>query len=76
MRKQIKQYDLPIDALVAIIKRMIIFENLYHLESEEFFDIFNNGILEDSIDFTEWSNDYQHFLAIRSEIERLLRNVA
>ena len=76
MRKQTKQYDLPIDALVAIIKRLIVFENLYHLESEEFFDKFNKGNLEDSIDFIEWSNDYQHFLAIRSEIERQLRNVA
>ena len=76
MRKQTKQYDLPIDALVAIIKRLIVFESRYRLESEEFFDKFSKGNMEDSIDFTEWSNDYQHYLAIRSEIERQLRNVA
>ena len=32
MRKQTKQYDLSIDALVAIIKRLIIFENLHHYQ--------------------------------------------
>ena len=73
MRKQTKQYDMPIDALVAIIRRLIIFENRYRIESEEFFDKFSKGNMEDSVDFTEWSNDYQHYLALRSEIERQLR---
>jgi len=28
--------------------------------SNEFFDKFTKGLLDDSIDFVEWSNDYQH----------------
>ncbi len=76
MRKQRNQYDSPIDALVAVLKRLSIFEDRYNLESEEFFDKFSKGHLEDSADFVEWSNDYQHYLAIRLEIERQIRNVA
>lgn len=32
--------------------------------------------MEDSIDFVEWANDYQHYVALRIEIEKQLRHVA
>jgi len=32
--------------------------------------------VSDDIDFVEWSNDYQHYLAIRHELEKQLENVA
>ena len=76
MRKQRNQYISSVDALVGVLKRLNIFEGQYHLESEEFFDKFSKGQLEDSADFIEWSNDYQHYMAIRSEIESQIRNVA
>jgi len=76
MKKQRNQYISSVDALVAVLKRLNIFEDRYHLESEEFFDKFSKGQLEDSADFVEWSNDYQHYMAIRLEIESQIRNVA
>lgn len=69
MRKQRIEYDSPVDALVAIAKRLSIFETRYRITSEEFFDKFSKGQLEDSEDFVEWANDYQHYVAIRREIE-------
>lgn len=69
MRKQRIEYDSPVDALVAIAKRLSIFETRYRMTSEEFFDEFSKGQLEDSEDFVEWANDYQHYVAIRREIE-------
>lgn len=65
MRKQRIEYDSTVDALVAIAKRLSIFEIRYRMTSEEFFDKFNKGQLEDSEDFVEWANDYQHYVAIR-----------
>jgi hypothetical protein len=76
MRKQRNQYISSLDALVAILKRLSTFENRYHLESEDFFDKYKKGLLEDSVDFVEWANDYQHYVAIRFEIESQIRNVA
>jgi len=32
--------------------------------------------MEDTLNFTEWSNDYQHYLAIKFKIEKFLRHVA
>jgi len=76
MKKQRNQYISSVDALVAVLKRLNIFEDRYYLESEEFFYKFSKGQLEDSADFVEWSNDYQHYMAIRLEIESQIRNVA
>ena len=74
MRKQRNQYISSVDALVAVC--LNIYEDPYHLASEEFFDKFSKGQLEDSANFIEWSNDYQHYMAIRLEIESQIRNVA
>ena len=76
MKKQRIEYDSPVDALVAIAKRLSIFETRYRMASEEFFDKFSKGQLEDSEDFVEWANDYQHFVAIRREIEAHVQHVA
>ncbi|MBN1347890.1 hypothetical protein JXJ21_00630 [candidate division KSB1 bacterium] len=76
MRKQKIEYSSPLEALIAIAKRLQTYENRFHITSEEFFDKFSKGQLEDSIDFTEWSNDYQHYLSIKFNIEGLLKNVA
>ena len=59
MRKQRIEYDSPVDALVAVTKRLSVYEDRYRMASEEFFDKFCKGQMEDSMDFVEWGNDYQ-----------------
>lgn len=76
MRKQRIEYDSPVDALVAIAKRLSVYEDRYKMGSEDFFDKFSKGQAEDSEDFVEWANDYQHYIAIRREIEGRLHHVA
>ena len=76
MQKQTTKYDSSLDALVAVAKRLSTYEERYSKSSEEFYDKYSKGSLKDSIDFTEWSNDYQHFLTIRRDLEKHLQNVA
>lgn len=76
MRKQRIEYDSPVDALVAITKRLSGYEDRYRISSEEFFDKFCKGQMEDSVDFVEWANDYQHYITIKLEIERQLQHVS
>ncbi len=76
MIKQRIEYDSPLDALIAITKQLGEYENRYRMKSEDFFDRYGKGITEDSEDFICWANDYRHYMAIRHEIERQLRNVA
>lgn len=76
MRKQRIEYDSPVDALVAVSKRLSVYEGRHQMTSEDFFDRFKKGQLDDSVDLVEWSNDYQHYISIRLEIENHLQHVA
>ena len=76
MKTERMQYSSSVDALVAVTKRLSLYENRYRMTSEEFFSGYNKGRMEDSMDFVEWANDYQHYLAIRLDIEKQLRHVA
>ena len=38
MRKQTMQYTSPLDALVTVAKRLSLYENQQHIDSETFFD--------------------------------------
>ncbi len=69
-------YDSSVDALVALSKRLSIHEENHHLSSEEFFNNYKKGTMNDSEEFVEWSNDYQHFLSLKSELENLVSHAA
>jgi hypothetical protein len=76
MRKKRNEYYSPVDALVALAKRLSVNEERYRMASEDFFNKYSKGLLEDSVDFVEWANDYQHYIAIRLELERQLQHAA
>lgn len=76
MLKQTIQYTSPIDALVEIIKRLNTYENRQGLASEEFFHQYKSGQLSDDEIFIDWANDYQHYLAIRADLETRLQHAA
>ena len=76
MQKQRIAYDSPIEAIDVLSKRLSIFEERHKLSSEDFFDKFSKGLLNDKIDFIEWSNDYQNFLSLKLELEKRLGHVA
>jgi hypothetical protein len=63
-------YQSPLDALIAVAKRLSIYENQHKLDSEEFFHQYRQGKTSDEIEFIEWANAYQHYLALRQEIEQ------
>ena len=70
------EYSSPLDALIAVTKRLSLYENKYQWDSEDFFDRYSKGILADEADFIEWSNDYRHYLALRLELDNSLAHVA
>jgi len=76
MKKQTIKYDSPVDSLVAVSKRLSVYEDKYKRSSEDFYNDFNKGVLDDSEEFIEWSNDYQHFLVIKESIQTRPQHVA
>ena len=65
MRKQTIEYTSPLDALVAVAKRLSKRELEHGMESEDFFAQYMRGELPDDAVFVEWANDYRHYLALR-----------
>ena len=76
MRKQTVQYTSPLDALIAVTKRLSTYGSQQLLDSEEFFDQYSRGWLLDDAVFIEWANDYRHYLELRQKLEKSLQNVA
>ncbi len=76
MRKQRIVFTSPLDALVAVSKRLSLYENQQRMDSESFIDRYRKGQLTDDATFVEWSNDYQHYVALRQQLERVLRAAA
>lgn len=76
MRKQSIQFDSPLDALVAIAKRLSRYEAESGMDSEDFFLRFNRGELGDDARLIDWANDYRHFLALRGSLDERLHEAA
>ena len=76
MRKHTIQYTSPLDALVTVAKRLSLYENQQHMDSETFFDQYSHGQLSDDTLFVEWANDYRHYLELRRDLEQRLQDVA
>jgi hypothetical protein len=72
MPKRTITYLSPLDALIAVAKRLSLYENQHKLDSEEFFHQYRQGKTSDEVEFIEWANDYRHYLALRLELEQQL----
>lgn len=51
MRKQTIQYTSSLDALVAVAKRLSVYENQQKMDFEDFFNHYNQGMLPDDMIF-------------------------
>ena len=60
--KRTIRYESPLDALIAVSKRLGLYENIHNIESKEFFRRFNEGKMPDTVEFVEWASDYQDYL--------------
>ncbi len=69
-------HDPPLDALIAITKRLGLNEGKYHIESEEFYYRYQKGEMGDDLEFMEWARDYRDCLNLRQRITDQLRDVA
>ena len=76
MVKERITYASPLDALLAIAKRLGKYENKYGMDTEDFFYDYNKGRTSDDEDFIEWAGYYKHYLGLRREITDQLKDAA
>jgi len=65
-------YASPVEALAALIRALVTYEQRYQMSSADFYTRYQNGELGDAADFVEWAGDYQHYLQLKEEVEQKL----
>jgi hypothetical protein len=70
MRRQSICCDSPVDALVAVAKRLARHEAAAGIESEEFFARYTRGEAGDDASAIDRANDYRHFPGAACRIGR------
>ena len=65
-------YASPVEALAALIRALVAYEQRYQMSSADFYVRYQKGEMGDSVDFVEWAGYYQHYLEIKDELERRL----
>jgi len=76
MKKQVVQFDSPLDALLAIAKRLSRYEAEAGMDSEDFFARYSKGEIGDEARFMDWANDYRQYLYLRSKLDKKLHEAA
>ena len=70
------RYTSTIDALNALFRSLVAYEQKYQMSSDEFYTDYLAGKLGDSKDFVEWAADYQHYIELKLELEEKLKLTA
>ena len=65
-------YASPVEALAALIRSLVAYEQRYQMSSADFYARYQNGGMGDTADMVEWAGDYQHYLQLKEELERKL----
>ncbi len=76
MAIEIITYDSPVEALEALVRALVGYEQRYRMSSAEFFAQYQEGKLGDSADLVEWAGDYQQYLGLHQTLRDRLRAVA
>jgi hypothetical protein len=72
MTVQRTAYASPVEALAALIRSLVTYEQRYQMSSTDFYARYQKGEIGDSTDAVEWAGDYQHYLDLKDELEQKL----
>jgi hypothetical protein len=72
MTVQRTAYASPVEALAALIRSLVAYEQRYQMASADFYARYRKGEMGDNADIIEWAGDYQHYLELKGELEQKL----
>lgn len=65
-------YASPVEAIAALIRSLVTYEQRHEMSSDDFYARYQKGDMGDSAEFVEWAGDYQHYLQLKEEVEQKL----
>jgi len=69
MTIQRSTYTSPVEALAALIRTLVAYEQRFQISSADFYARYQKGDMGDAADFVEWAGDYQHYAQLKQENE-------
>ena len=69
MTIQRSTYTSPVEALAALIRTLVAYEQRFQISSADFYARYQKGDMGDAADFVEWVGDYQHYVQLKQENE-------
>jgi hypothetical protein len=66
------EYASPVEALAALIRSLVAYEQQHQMSSADFYARYQKGEMGDTAEFVEWAGDYQHYLQLKEELEQKL----
>lgn len=72
MTIQRSAYASPVEALAALIRILVAYEQRYQMSSADFYARYQKGDMGDAAEFVEWAGDYQHYMQLKEEMEQKL----
>ncbi len=66
MTIQRSTYASPVEALAALIRILMAYEQRFQISSADFYARYQKGDMGDAADFVEWAGDYQHYLQLKA----------
>ena len=68
-------YTSPIEALTALIRSLVAYEQRYQMSSPDFYTRYQRGEMGYKAEMIEWAGDCQHYLQLKEELEQKLMAV-
>ena len=66
-------YTSPLEALTALVRALVAYEQRYQMPSADFYARYQRGEMRDTADMVEWAGDYQQYLQLKGELEQKLQ---
>ena len=57
----------PVEALTALMRSLVTYEQRYQMTSTDFYTRYQRGERPDTADLVEWAGDYQHYVQLKAE---------
>ena len=73
MKIQRTAYVSPVEALAALIRSLVAYEQRHQMSSADFYTRYQRGAMGDTADVVEWAGDYQQYMQLKGELEQKLQ---
>jgi len=62
----------PVDDFVTVVRSLAQYEQKYGMESQEFYERFQQGEMGDAPDFMRWATQYEIYQELKQDLDQVL----